>query len=148
MIPNILVNGIPQAIERSAALKVYFVNLMWQPGETIDFAASRHVEAIHAHAQRKLIDCVVLNTAPIPAALKRRYARAQVKPVENDFEKLAGLEVEVVTAGLIGDAASVHRKVRHDPVAIAKVVIDLASRSRARQVQKAARSAQQRRKIK
>lgn len=144
VIPNILVNGIPQSIERSPALKVYFVNLMWQPGETIDFPASRHVEAIHAHAQRKLIDCVVLNTAPIPASLKRRYARAQVKPVENDLEKLAELEVEVVTAGLIGDAALVHHKVRHDPIAIANVVIDLASRSRARQLQKASLGGQRR----
>lgn len=138
VIPNILVSGIPQAIEASAALKVYFVNLMWQPGETIAFPASRHVEAIHAHAQRKLIDCVVLNTAPIPPALKRTYARAHVKPVENDFDKLAGLEVEVVTAALLGDAAFVHQKVRHDPVALANVVIDLASRSRAQQVQRAA----------
>jgi uncharacterized cofD-like protein len=144
VIPNILVKGIPQAIEASAALKVYFVNLMWQPGETIDFPASRHVEAIHAHAKRKLIDCVVVNTAPIPTALKRKYARAQVKPVENDLEKLAALEVEVIAAGLVGDAAVVHHKVRHDAAALAKVVIDLASRSRARQVQKTALTAQRR----
>src|SRR5579863_9110911 len=88
VIPNILVNGIPEAIQRSPALKVYFVNLMWQPGETINFSASQHVEAIHAHARRRFTDCVVLNTAPIPDALKRKYARAHVKPVENDIERL------------------------------------------------------------
>ena len=32
-------SGIAEAIERSPALKVYFVNLMWQPGETINFTA-------------------------------------------------------------------------------------------------------------
>ncbi len=34
VIPNLLVDGIPQAIAASPALKAYFVNLMSQPGET------------------------------------------------------------------------------------------------------------------
>lgn len=142
VIPNILVNGISEAIDRSPALKVYFVNLMWQPGETINFSASRHVEAIHTHARRKLTDCVVLNTAPISPTLKRKYARAHVKPVENDFEKLAALGVKVVTADLLGDATLVPRKVRHNPAALAEVTIDLASRSRAQHVRQAAIAAQ------
>ncbi|MGA8029075.1 MAG: YvcK family protein [Bryobacteraceae bacterium] len=138
VIPNILVKGIARAIERASAIKGYFVNLMWQPGETINFSASKHVEALHAHAQRKLIDCVVLNTGEIPVALTRKYARAHVKPVENDFEKLAKLEVKVVTADLIRSTAPAQRRVRHDPEALAEVVIDLASRSRAQQVRKEA----------
>jgi uncharacterized cofD-like protein len=142
VIPNILVNGIAEAIGRSPALKVYFVNLMWQPGETINFSASRHVEAIHTHAGRNLTDCVVLNTAPISPALKRKYARAHVKPVSNDFEKLAALGVKVVTAELLGDATQVPRKVRHNPAALAEVVIDLASRSRAQQVRQEALASQ------
>ncbi len=135
LIPNILVSGIAEAIERSPALKAYFVNLMWQPGETINFSASRHVEVIHAHARRKLIDCVILNTAPISPALKRKYARARVKPVENDIESLNASGVKVVTADLLGDAAIPH-KVRHNPEALADVVIELASRSRAYQVRR------------
>ena len=50
VIPNVLVQGIPQAIRRSKALKAYFVNLMWQPGETTGFRASDHVSAINRHA--------------------------------------------------------------------------------------------------
>ena len=37
VIPNLLVEGIPAAIRRSPAVKAYFVNLMWQPGETMNF---------------------------------------------------------------------------------------------------------------
>src|SRR5271156_2002839 len=37
VIPNLLVDGIPQAIASSPALKAYFVNLMSQPGETTHF---------------------------------------------------------------------------------------------------------------
>ncbi len=136
VIPNVLVRGISDAIERSPAMKVYFVNLMWQPGETLHFSASQHVEALHAHAGRKLTDCVVLNSKPIPAPLKRKYARACVKPVENDFEELEAMGVKIVTAELFGDVS--RNKIRHDPEALAEVVIDLASRSRAHQVRRQA----------
>jgi uncharacterized cofD-like protein len=136
VIPNILVKQIPEAIANSAAMKVYFVNLMWQPGETINFSASAHVAAIHAHAGRKLIDCAVLNSAPIPQRVTRSYARADVQPVENDLDNLRALDVKVVTADLVSEVAVARKKIRHDPQALARVVIDLASRSRVYQVRK------------
>ena len=136
VIPNLLVEGISEAIARSPALKVCLMNLMWQPGETINFSASRHVEEIHKHAGRKLTDCAVLNTATIAPELRRRYAKAKVRPVENDFEHLAALGVKVVTADLVRDISNSDRKVRHDPAALARVVVDLASRSRAKQVRR------------
>ena len=141
VIPNVLVNGIAQAIEESSALKVYFVNLMWQPGETINFAASHHVQALNQHAQRSIVDCVVLNSKPIPTSLRRKYARAHVQPVSNDFEALAGLGVKVVTADLVGDT-EIKQKIRHNPSALAEIVVDLASRSRAHQVRRSALTAQ------
>ena len=52
---------------------------MWQPGETIGFRASDHVEAIHRHAGMRLIDVAVVNTRAItrpPAAKIRRRKRA------------------------------------------------------------------------
>ena len=133
VIPNLLVKGIPEAIEQSPALKICLMNLMWQPGETINFSASRHVKEIHKHAGRELTDGVVLNTAAITLELRRRYAKAKVRPVENDFEALAEMGVKVVTADLV---AGGERKVRHDPAALARVVVELASRSRARQVRR------------
>lgn len=35
IIPNVLVQGIPEAVRRSRALKACFVNLMWQPGKPL-----------------------------------------------------------------------------------------------------------------
>jgi len=34
-------------------VKAYFMNLMWQPGETAEFRASDHIRAIHRHAGGK-----------------------------------------------------------------------------------------------
>jgi uncharacterized cofD-like protein len=135
VIPNLLVEGIPEAISKSPALKIYFVNLMWQPGETINFKASHHVQALNDHSGRSLIDCVVLNDTPIPAKLARRYAKAHVRPVENDYETLRSLGIKVVTANLVGAQVDSSR-IRHDPHALAEVVIDLAGRSRALQFKK------------
>jgi len=143
IVPNLLVKGLPEAIERSSAMKVYFVNLMWQPGETINFSASAHLLALQQHAERRLIDTVVVNGATIAPSLKRKYAREKVKPVENDLDNISSLGVKIVTADLVIDSAAGQEKIRHDPAALANVVVDLASRSRAHHVRKAALEAQQ-----
>jgi len=88
VIPNLLVQGIPQAIRHSSALKACFVNLMWQPGETIGFRASDHVAAIQQHLGAQLLDAVILNNRKITAKQRRKYAVEKVQPVENDLDRL------------------------------------------------------------
>ena len=128
VIPNLLVDGIPAAIRRSPAVKAYFVNLMWQPGETTDFRASDHVRAIHRHARGKLLDYAVVNIRPIRASLKKRYARECALPVENDLDALFKIGVKVMA----GNLASSADLVRHDPAATASVVLQLAQEGRRR----------------
>ncbi len=127
VIPNVLVEGIAPAIRRSRALKAYFVNLMWQPGETIGFRASDHVDAIHLHAGMQLIDVAVLNTRPISASQKRKYAAQKVRPVLNDVDRLEKMGLQVVATDLLASGDSV----RHDPRASADVALQLAKRGRA-----------------
>lgn len=126
VIPNLLVEGIPEAIANSQALKVYFINLMWQPGETTQFTASDHVRAINEHAGRKIVDVAVVNTKPIPALLKNQYAEKRALPVENDIDRLTEMGVRVVARELAAEG----QKIRHDPTAIADVCIALGAESR------------------
>ncbi len=128
VIPNLLVEGIPAAIRRSPAVKVYFVNLMWQPGETTDFRASDHIRAIHRHAGGKLLDYAVVNIRPIPSAMKQRYARQSALPVENDIDSIFKMGLKVMA----GKLAQLSDKVRHDPAATAALVIKLAQEGRLR----------------
>jgi uncharacterized cofD-like protein len=128
VVPNLLVEGIPAAIRRSNAVKAYFVNLMWQPGETINFTASEHVRAIHRHARCKLLDYAVVNIRPIKPSLKRRYAREQALPVENDLDVLFRMGIKVMAGNLVGNGDAV----RHDPEATAAVVVRLAEEGRRR----------------
>ncbi len=128
VIPNLLVDGISPSIRRSAAVKAYFVNLMWQPGETSQFRASDHIRAIHRHARGPLIDYAVVNIRPIASALKKRYAREAALPVENDIDLLFKMGLKVVAGNLVGRTD----RVRHDPAAAAAVVVKLAQEGRRR----------------
>jgi len=128
VIPNLLVQGIPAAIRRSRAVKACFINLMWQPGETMNFRASDHIRAIERHAGGQLADYAVINTRPIPAALQKRYARQAARPVENDVAALSKMGLKVMT----GDLAQLTGVVRHDPAATAAAVLKLAQEGRAR----------------
>jgi uncharacterized cofD-like protein len=128
VIPNLLVSGVSKAIRNSNALKAYFVNLMWQPGETIDFRASDHIRAINRHTGGKLLDFAVINTSPITPAMRRRYALENVSPVENDVSNIEELGLEIVSAKLLKKGPNV----RHDPSAAAAVAMDLARKGRLR----------------
>jgi len=130
VVPNLLVEGIPAAIRRSPAIKAYFVNLMWQPGETTNFTASEHVRVIHRHARCKLLDYAVVNIRPIKPSLKRRYARKEALPVVNDLDALFKMGIQIMAGNLAGNADAV----RHDPEATAEVVVRLAEEGRRRRL--------------
>jgi uncharacterized cofD-like protein len=121
LIPNLLVRGIPQQIARSTALKVYMCNLMTQPGESRGYSAADHVRALHEHAGRKLFDVVILNSRPVSAAMRRRYAAEGAAPVVNDLAEVRALGVVPVLADvLVGE-----RVARHDSPRLAKLLLRL-----------------------
>jgi uncharacterized cofD-like protein len=127
IVPNLLVQGVPEAIEASPAAKAYFVNLMWQPGETIGFTAADHVEAVLRHARgRRVIDYVILNTKPVPPDLLRKYAKQRSRPVISDTGRLQGLGLKIVGAPLALETDVV----RHDPDAAAAIALELAFETR------------------
>ena len=127
VIPNVLVQGIPQAIRRSRALKAYFVNLMWQPGETIGFRASDHVAALNRHAGGGLIDVAVVNTRCITLRQRRKYEAELAQSVMNDVDRLSAMGLQVVAADLLAEGEIV----RHDSRVAGEIAMDLARRGRA-----------------
>jgi len=128
VVPNLLVDGIAAAIRSSPALKCYFVNLMWQPGETDEFRASDHVRVVHRHGGGKFLDYAVVNVRSITSALRKRYARQDAMPVENDIDALLKMGLKVMA----GNLSSNTDKVRHDSAETAAVVVRLATEGRRR----------------
>jgi uncharacterized cofD-like protein len=130
VIPNLLVKGIPEAIAQSPALKVYFMNLMSQPGETVNFTAADHVRAIQRHCPCSVIDVCVVNTGTIQGSLLAKYRRQAARVVETDTDELAKLGVKVHAADLVRlQGFRTGEKIRHDANSIAAVAIELAQRA-------------------
>jgi uncharacterized cofD-like protein len=121
LIPNLLVRGIPEAIARSKALKVYVGNLMTQPGETRGYTAADHLRALHQHAGRRLFDLVVLNNTDLSPGLHKRYAAQHVGPVLTDIEEVWTQGVEPVLADLLVE----DHVARHDSRRLAQLLVDL-----------------------
>jgi len=134
VIPHLLVEGIPQALAACRAEKVYFANLMTQPGETTGMRASDHMAALLRHAGRRarsLMDVCVVNTGPILRKALEQYRAREARPVENDITALEAMGIRVVEADLVRIAGRrIQEKIRHDPGAISAVAIHLARQGR------------------
>ncbi|MEZ5362759.1 MAG: YvcK family protein [Bryobacterales bacterium] len=130
VIPNLLIDGVAEAIAQSPALKVYICNLMWEPGETEDYSAEDHVQAVLEHSVPGLIDLVVVNNKAISASARKRYAKQNAFPVELDEARLRKLVPEVLAMDLVAKGLPL----RHDADRLARVLLVKAQESRARRV--------------
>ncbi|MBQ2997081.1 MAG: YvcK family protein [Oscillibacter sp.] len=122
IIPNLLVEGIVEAIRDSDALKVYVLNVMTQEGETEGCTAADHIEALFHHSSRGLFSVCLTNSTPIPEEAAERYAREGAEPIALDLERCAALGVEVVREEL---ALVEGGYVRHDSDRLARALIQL-----------------------
>jgi uncharacterized cofD-like protein len=113
-LPPLLVPDLRRAVLASRAPRVYVCNLLQQPGETLGYRASDHVERLFQHVGPGSVDIVV-----IPA--RRRVETTRLIPVEFDRERLAELGVETVAGRVVDEH-------HHDPDALARVLLRLAQR--------------------
>jgi uncharacterized cofD-like protein len=120
IIPNLLVSGVAEAIEKSRATRVYIANLMTQPGETLGYTLVDHVRAIQQHTGRKIIDCVVINDQSLAPEVLRRYKSEGAEPVAVDAGELRRMGLQCVFDNLL----EVHGVVRHDSSRLASFLID------------------------
>lgn len=88
IIPNLLVDGITDAIKESKAKKVYVCNIMTQPGETDGYTALDHLDALEKHSYKGIVDYIVVNDADLPQSVKETYAAENAIPVTADMEEL------------------------------------------------------------
>jgi uncharacterized cofD-like protein len=120
IIPNLLIDGVVDAIARSRATCVYIANLMTQPGETQHYSVADHVRAIYEHTRRKLFDFVVINRAPVAARLLRRYRARGAEQVTPSYAELDRMGLKYVT----GDLVQQEGVVRHDQTRLSRLLLD------------------------
>lgn len=120
IIPNLLVDGIVEAIQASSALKIYVGNIMTQEGETEGYTLSDHIQALFQHGAPGLFDLCLVNSSPIPRDVAARYAAEGAEPLRCDGEACAALGVEVVRRPV---ATVAEGYVRHQSDALARELI-------------------------
>jgi uncharacterized cofD-like protein len=118
IMPNLLVQRVAHEIEAANAVKIYVCNVMTQPGETVDYSAAKHVEALIANAKARVCDIVIVNDE-LPRKLLDVYAEERQLPVVVDKTRLDRIKVQTVRAAVISETETV----RHDPEKLAAVVI-------------------------
>jgi len=121
LLPNLLVNGIPQAMSDSSALKVYIGNIMTQPGETLGFTASDHLRSIKEHCSDLEFDYTLWNLTPVSETQRKSYLEESATQVENDVGKLKDYARKVVLRDLLADG----EKVRHDPAKLSQAILEI-----------------------
>jgi uncharacterized cofD-like protein len=127
LIPNLLVPRIAQALTELQAPRIYVCNVMTQPGETDNFTAVDHVQAILDHVQgASIFDYVLLNTRRPSAEVLARYEAQGAHLVEADERGIARLGLVPIGRDLIAEGSWA----RHDPVKLAQAIIDLVAEHR------------------
>jgi uncharacterized cofD-like protein len=120
VLPNLLVEGVAEALRTTRARRVLVANLMTEPGETAGMGAVDHVRAVLEHAG-PVVDVALLNSEPLDATCLRRYARTGAEPVSTDLERIRSLGVVPVEADLLRAG----RRLRHDSRKLGKALLSV-----------------------
>jgi uncharacterized cofD-like protein len=126
LIPNLLVQGIPQAIVNSSAVKVFICNLMTQANESLGLSAADHIRALNRHAQAQIFDYALINRAPVSEDLRAKYTLQGAAPIEADLEAIEQLGVCPVIGDYLVEDASV---ARHATDSVARDLLQLITQS-------------------
>ena len=130
IIPNLLVKGIPEAINKSKAKKVYVCNIMTQVSQTHQYKASEHIKEIIKYLKGD-IDYAVLNSGKPSNELLESYRRENAFLVENDIEVIKEMGVKVIVDDLLDDVDEKkllwEKKdlLRHNPSKIGELLVRL-----------------------
>lgn len=122
ILPNLLVPKLGQEVCQARAKKVYVCNLMTQAGETLNYTASDHVNALYQHMRCAFIDTIIVNNENIPNDILSRYSEEYAKPVEFDLTHLYELGLEVIQGEIM---TLENGAIRHDTKEVANILYSL-----------------------
>jgi len=117
LIPNLIVDGMKEALRKTKATIIYFVNLVTKYSETSGFKASDFLKAIEKYLGNGAIDFAIINKTKPSLARLKPYIAQKAELVQIDLEDFRAKPIPIVT-----DLLKSSGLIRHDPEKIAKVV--------------------------
>ncbi len=121
ILPNLLVPGILNAILNSSGIKIYVCNIMTECGETDNYKASDHVQALIDHTSPQILDYCIINSSFIPDELLKKYREEFASPVEPDAYNIEKMGYKCI----VRDLARLGDVVRHDPDKLANLILEI-----------------------
>lgn len=127
LIPDLLVRGIPEAIKKSRAKKIFICNLMSHKEHTKGFTVADYAEGIEKYLKTEVDIVVYNNKLPTPKLLKR-YTRKGDKPILwNKLPHRHSVGADLVSRDLpsLQKSDRLHAQrtyIRHNPVLLARVI--------------------------
>jgi uncharacterized cofD-like protein len=114
ILPNLLVEGMVEAIKASPALKLYICNLAAQPGETDGYGVDDYLRVIREHVGANLFDFVLVNsnTAHAPTG-------GQAAVIFRPLDTTRHPEVRFIAS----DVVNVRIPSHHDPDKLARTIM-------------------------
>lgn len=125
IMPNLIIPGIGSALKNTRGEVVYVCNIMTQQGETTDYTAADHVEAIFNHIGKDTLDSIIVHSEPIEQTILDLYAKEASEPVKNDYNRLRSMNIEVIEGDIIDHSK---RAVRHDTNKISSLLYSMVHR--------------------
>jgi uncharacterized cofD-like protein len=102
ILPNLIIDEVKEAIDKSNAKIVYACNMMTQPGETNAFTVSDHIKVINKYLGKRKLDKIIINNGNISEELLQKYETLEQKDqVLYDAAEVTKLNVEVIKDNLV-----------------------------------------------
>lgn len=126
LIPNLLVDGIAEALRSSRAKKVFVVNLMNRKGQTTGFKASDYLREMGRFVGADIFDYVFVNGQKPPEELIAVYAQ-EGEFVENDLSEKRAICVPFLGAPKEISAVDLIKRnlIRHDSKKLAQELMNI-----------------------
>ena len=125
VLPNLLVDGVNEAIKWSRGKTAYVCNVATQYGETDHFGYQDHIREVLAYLGESGLDYAVVNDNP--AASAAISADLDVEAIVYDGAESVCGGVSVIARDVVSD----RNPLRHDPAKLADVLLEIARESRA-----------------
>lgn len=127
VLPHLLVDKVRKAIVSSKAKLIFVLNLMTEDGQTQQYQASDHLEALFYYlGDKKKLDYMIVNKKRIDPKILRIYKKEKQDPVEVDEERCKKLapNLKIIYQDLASYLPQEHL-LRHDPEKLAQTILEL-----------------------
>ncbi|NGX50047.1 MAG: Gluconeogenesis factor [Candidatus Anoxychlamydiales bacterium] len=127
LIPNLLVEGVADALKNTLAKKVFVVNLMNRKGQCKSNKVSQNLKELVKFLGKDVFDYILVNKKEPSKELIKSYAQEGAL-VKNDISN----DKRVILSDLLGPLAKAHKKdlikrnlIRHDSKKLAEEIIKI-----------------------